>query len=625
MKLLEGKTGRIVLFSYLGAVTALEGLAAWQRGIWSLAASRVWLVTGIALLALLVVYAARTAWEDIKNRRFPELFGFAVLLMFFCFFIGNIHFSDVSPDAATQLSEGLAAIKEPDLRYFGTAFLGYSCRQYVLGALPTLLFGRTIFALQLGFAWPFIAGLTLLYLELRKYLARIGSAEKLALLPVYALLTFPYIAEYYRNFEQAITPVALEMLAIGLFLRFLRTRDALTVCALSYVGGLLANAYTPAFAVLGLLFAFLLGYALGLVRPPKPWRSKKVPSSNESLRSVQDGGAAASGEGAASPEDGRAAASEAAASGEKAAASGEEFPGRPGLWDRLAALALLANLAVFFIAAFLLNKTTEFAIRETDEGVGISAGRAFGIWGEFFTNKNGLFFGVTGLAALLFLLASLFFWRWLCGLVIFVWILGVSVFAELLGGYANYTKAWILQRDMIIVPVLVTAAFLAMVRAGKRWGRTLAKADATAAICLLLTAFLISGAYNFSKRHASFRYFGYVNTVRYAISYIGDTIRGLGIPSEGEFTVVMRAENALMANIWDYGKYFFPNADCRSYNEETETEAYDTLREGGLTKPVIWLSQEELPRDEGFARQGHLTWWDGVYQCEVTWHRGIIE
>ena len=620
MKFLTEKAGRVAVFSYLGVMTALEALAAWQRGGWSLAASRVWLATGIALLALLAFYAVWTAWEDIKNRRFPELFGFLVLFAFFCFFIGNLHFSDVSPDAATQLSEGLAAIKEPDLRYFGTAFLGYSCRQYVLGALPTLLFGRTIFALQLGFAWPFLAGLTLLYLELRKYLARIGAAERLALLPVYALLTFPYIAEYYRNFEQAITPVALEMLAIGLFLRLLRTRDALTVCALSYVGGLLANAYTPAFAVLGLLFAFLLGYALGLVGPPKPWRSKKVPSSKEIPRAAQDDRAAASG-GKAASSGGKAVFS----SGKKAAASAGGFPGRPGLWDRLISLALMANLAVFFIVGFRLNKTTEIAIRQSDEGVGLSAGRIFGIWGDFFTNKNGLFFGVIGFAALLFLFASLFLWRWLCGVVIFAWILGVSAFAELLGGYANYTKAWILQRNMIIVPVLVTAAFLALIRAGRRWGYTLAKADATAAIGLLMAAFLISGAYNFSKPHASFRYFGYVNTVRYAISYAGDTIRGLGIPADGEFTVVMRAENGLMANIWDYGKYFFPNADCRSYLEETEAEAYEALREGEMRKPVIWLSQKELPQDEGFTGQGHLTWRDGVYRCEVTWHRGIIE
>ena len=349
------------------------------------------------------------------------------------------------------------------------------------------------------------------------------------------------------------------------------------------------------------------------------WRRKKIPSSNEISRSAEDENAAPSGDDLQAREEIPRSAQD------ENSAPAEEFPERPGLWDRLLSLALLANLAVFFTVAFLLNKTTEFAIKETDEGAGLSAGRIFGIWGEFFTNKNGLFFGVIGFAALLFLLASLFLWRWLSGLVIFIWILGVSVFAELLGGYANYTKVWILQRNMIIVPVLVTAAFLAIVRAGKRWGYTLPRAEATAAICMLMAACLISGAYNFSKRHASFRYFGYVNTVRYAVAYIGDTIHELGIPAEGEFTVEMRAENGLMANIWDYGKFFFPNADCRSYNEETETEAYDALREGELTTPVIWLSQDELPEDEGFKRQGHLTWWDAVYQYEVTWHRGVIE
>ncbi len=605
MKRLTKKTERILIFSYLGGVAALEGLAAWQKGIWSVIASRIWLVTGIVLLGILAVYAARTAWEDIKNRRFLEMLGFAALFAFFCFFIGNISFSDVSPDSATQLAAGLQAFEEPDLHYFGWAFLGYSCRQYVLGALPTLLFGRTIFALQLGFAWPFLAGLTILWLELRKYLARIGVPEKLALLPLYALLSFPYLAEYYRNFEQAITPVALELLAIGLFLRFLRTRDGLTVCALSYIGGLLANAYTPAFAVLGLLAAFLLCYVLGLVGPPKPWRRKKGESANEILRFAQDDRTLARDGGAV--------------------ASGGEFPPRPTASDRLISLALLANIAVLFIVAFLFNKKTEFTIQETEEGVGLSVGRAFSIWGEFFTNKNGLFFGALGFTCLVFLFVSLILWRWLSGLVVFVWILGVSVFAEVLGGYANYTKAWILQRNMIIIPVLVVTAFLAFVRAGKRWGYALPKIDAAAAICLMMIACLVAGAYNYSKPHASFRYFGYVNTVRYAISYTGDTLHEMDLSNEGEFTLVMRAENGLMANIWDYGKYFFPNADCRSYDEETEGEAFAALREGALTKPVIWLSQEELPEDAGFTSPGHRTWWDGVYRYEVTWHRGVAE
>lgn len=586
MKLLEGKTGRILAFSYLGAVTALEGLSAWLQGAWSVAASRIWLGTGIALLALLAVYAVREAWQDIKNRRFLELFGFAALFAFFCFFIGNISISDVSPDSATQISAGVAALGEPDLHYYGWAFLGYSCRQYVLGALPTLLFGRTIFALQLGFAWPFLAGLVILWLELRKYLARINIAERYALLPLFALLTFPYIAEYYRNFEQAITPVAFELLALGLFLRFLRSRDVLTVIALSYVGGLLANAYTPAFAVFGLLFVFLLGYALGLVRAPRPWRKKKEAFAN---------------------------------------ADAAEFPASPTLSDRLTALALTANAAVFFAVAFLLNKTTTFTLIETEEESGLSAGRVLGIWGEFFTNKNGKFFGVIGMASLVFLIVFCVLWRWLSGLVVFVWILGVSAFSELLGGYTHYTKVWILQRNMIIIPVLCVTAFLAFARACKMWGYTLQKKEGTAAVTILLTACLISGAYNFTAPHQSFRYFSYVNEVRYAIAYVQDTIKELNISNEGEFTVMMRANNGLMANIWDYGKYFFPNADCRSYREDTAEEAYESLDVGELEPPVIWLATEELPEGEIFGEWDHREWRDGVYKYEVVWNRAVIK
>ena len=64
------------------------------------------------------------------------------------------------------------------------------------------------------------------------------------------------------NFEQAITPVVLTMLGIGLFLKLTMEPDILSIMAVSYVGCLMADSYTPVLALLGLLLVFLCLYAI---------------------------------------------------------------------------------------------------------------------------------------------------------------------------------------------------------------------------------------------------------------------------------------------------------------------------------------------------------------------------
>ncbi|MGX8703195.1 MAG: hypothetical protein ACSW8H_01950, partial [bacterium] len=106
MKLPGKKTVFWLTLGYLGVVMLLEVLAAFFPGVCRVIASRVWLFTGALLFLALIVMAAKAIYEDIRKRRFVELFGFLLLFAFFCFFIGNIGFSDVNPDAATQTVAG---------------------------------------------------------------------------------------------------------------------------------------------------------------------------------------------------------------------------------------------------------------------------------------------------------------------------------------------------------------------------------------------------------------------------------------------------------------------------------------------------------------------------------------
>ena len=82
--------------------------------------------------------------------------------------------------------------------------------------------------------------------------------EEYALLPCFSLLCFPFITEYYQNFEQAIIPVSLTMLAIGLYLKLLIHNDIKLYIAIAWTGCLMADSYTPVLASMGLLIVFIL-------------------------------------------------------------------------------------------------------------------------------------------------------------------------------------------------------------------------------------------------------------------------------------------------------------------------------------------------------------------------------
>ncbi|MDE7297659.1 MAG: hypothetical protein K2N94_02375, partial [Lachnospiraceae bacterium] len=258
------RAGSRRLLLYFAAISILEILAYTRQGIFSAAASRIWLLTGIFCLAVFCCQVGGRLAEDIKNRQYIVPAGFAILILIYCSFIGNIGYADINADAAQQAAAGLDSFSSRDWNYTGVAFLGYANRQYILAALPAALFGRSIATLHLGFACPFLIGLTMLFLELRSWLKREGLNEALALIPVYALMAFRFIPEYFLNFEQAITPVALTMMGIALFMQLYRAPSVLGFLCLSWVGCLFCDSYTPVIASLGLLLCFLALYMIEL-------------------------------------------------------------------------------------------------------------------------------------------------------------------------------------------------------------------------------------------------------------------------------------------------------------------------------------------------------------------------
>lgn len=551
------KKRTIGLMIYFAVISILEILAYRKNGIFSVLASRLWLGTALVLLLLFLCLTAQSIVEDLKNKVYLLPVGFCFIFLLFCYYIGNMGYSDVNADAAQQAAAGVSSFGEADLNYTGVAFLGYANRQYIIAALPTLLFGRSIFSMQFGFAYPFLIGMTLLFLELRAWLKKEGMNEAFALVPIFVLPCFRFITEYYMNFEQAITPVAITMLGIALFLRLCRKQDLLTSIALAWVGCFACDSYTPGLAALGLLLSFLGLYLIGTVyRNVKAFLTEK----------------------------------------------------KTGQWyEAVSVFGVILNILLFFIATMIGKRADR--IESFREEVSLTK-FAMESWTEFFTDENAVFLGIFSGIILMYLFLSLLGRLKFADFTISCWVLGVVFFANYMVGYTSYEKAWILQRNMIVIPVLITSIFLAVMRVIKK-NKITGRRSVFVAVLLF---FFLTGVNNFKKEHQSFNYFRYIQPMKYALECAQETVKERGLEPEDTFNLILFTDNLLQSNIYDYAKYLFPNANAISFSTDSFPELLD------YSIPTVYISESETLRMFAGDRLCEKNFKNKRYHFEGTWY-----
>ncbi len=557
---LKGR-GCVIFIGYLVLTAVLEILSYRLKGVFSAITVRLWLFTGALCFLAFLIMAFKNLCRDIKAKSWLNIVGILLPVILLFFFIGDVVFSDINADAAQQAAAGLDAFNEPDFNYTGKAFLGYACRQYLISAIPALIAGRTIGTLQLGFAYPFIIGLVFLFFELREWNKKEGLPEHYALFPVYSILAFRFISEYYMNFEQAITPVALTMLALALFIRLYIKPDAITVIGLGWTINLMCNSYTPVIASLGLLAA-----AFGLLIILLCTSCFK--RNGISLKSID----------------------------------------RASLQKILMLIAMLGYTGLVFLSTTLGERADRLTSFREDSSV---SDVALESWKEFFTDTNahflGIFAGIIILYMLLSLLGRFTFWDFMVS----CWVLGVVFFSNYLVGYTAYQKEWILQRNMIIIPVLCSSIYIALMRFIKQKSLTL---KTIPTVILLCTGLLIS-IFNFYQPHQSFTYFRYIQPVKYMYSYMEDTLKEENLKATDKFSVVLYTDNVLESNIYDYAKFFYPNAEVWSETYE-ECNPYPEF-EG----PAFLFSQDGCIGPFAYEDCEQRTFFNSRYNSEITWYR----
>ena len=255
----------ILIILYVVFLLISESAAQAGSIFFTVLASRIWLITGIAITLTTLFYALKNLYSDIKHKNIIFLLGSLLITLLLLWPVIDTSRSVIGQDATQQLAAGLDAFETKHWNYTGKAFLGYPARQYLLAALPAKLFGRTQLALKVGFTWPFWTGLMIFACSIRDHIRQYGATRRndlWVLTAVTALFTFPYITEYYIYFEHTLLPVSFSLQVIGWLLYFVKKPTVLNSIALIWCGSMLIYSYTTALAsalllVVVLAFCFL--------------------------------------------------------------------------------------------------------------------------------------------------------------------------------------------------------------------------------------------------------------------------------------------------------------------------------------------------------------------------------
>jgi hypothetical protein len=249
---------------------ALEFLAYGRRGIFAATAGRIWAAHAVFYAISTLALIGWTLAQDVRGRRLLPVVVFAGLTALIFAGTAGIEHVNLNGEASQQVAEGLTLREGPDLGYTKGAFLAYPARQYVVAAVPSMLLGRGIWPLRLGYAIPFWAGMLVCYCGLRALFVSWGADTRVAAVTVLSFFTFPYVFWFLQRYEQTSLPPAFAMHVIGWGLLCFVKPTLFRFVNLLWPCGMAATTYTPGVAFWGLCLVFFLALAVKRWREHRP-------------------------------------------------------------------------------------------------------------------------------------------------------------------------------------------------------------------------------------------------------------------------------------------------------------------------------------------------------------------
>lgn len=228
----------------------------------------IWFVSFFYLFSFALVCLKDILVKIIKGRSIVSL----ILLIFFLVLIGiNLNQAkNLGGETLQEIGCALSQLeKSADWGFRGQCFLGYPTRGYLIPAIPSILFGRSLFSLHLGGSLFFILGVIIFssgVLSLFKYEY---TGDLVSGLVLSLVLHTHYLNQFLFYFEQSNFPFSLTMILVGLFMHYWASRKV----TLLYLSGILLlyfiYSYTPALALF--LFAEMFIFIMFFHRQIPKW------------------------------------------------------------------------------------------------------------------------------------------------------------------------------------------------------------------------------------------------------------------------------------------------------------------------------------------------------------------
>ncbi len=534
--------GRFVILAVYAVITILLELAAYIfGGVASVIASRVWMAGVVVFVTAFLFTAVYQLILDIKEKRYLIMTVFLLILAFFVIQIGNYGLADLSYESTQQTVAGIEAFDQTDWNYTGKGFIQYPMKQYLINAVPSLVLGRSFFALNLGFALPFLIGLIMLFIDLRRFLAANEMDEKYALFPICMISFSPYIDEFYGIFEQTITPVSYVMMVIALFLRAVRKPCLGTFILLTSCVSMLPFLYTPALAFMGLFIVIALLHAVLIF----------------------------TGRSVCSDTRGR------------------------DLYYALSMMIPAVSTGLFFVCTIISKREDRFLETYNDFDPDKHK-EYFDAFTRFFTEADSLFFGIFGLFVLVYMLGSLFMRFKIYDLIVSLWCVVTAYFSYMMPGVAEkfnfyYGKELLPQRAMVIIPVLSICMLFAVIDFIKVHNIRL-RNDIVVIVSL---AFLLMGIGSLFKPHVANTYNNWTRSMNFIVKHLDTMTESHGNDYDDEIVIAIHSDNGLYIHPYDYLRYFYPNAKVYIF----PTDEYGALSINDAIFPKYVISESEVTQD----------------------------
>ena len=239
----------------------LEVLAYWKGGSFSWVAARLWALVGLGFLVLGMREIVSSVAGAVRERSVVSLamvllVGFAAL-----WGIGGVDHVRLQHEATQEVAWGLDALETPSWSYTRLGHIGYPGRQYLIVAAPSVVFGRGLVGLRLGFALVFVFCVLLFWSGARTMWGDHPRGHAVAALAALSVVAFPYAVKHLHWYEQTTLPLAFTLAAAGWLMITLRRPSVPNWIGLAWIGALLGTSYTPALGSWALLLVALLWLA----------------------------------------------------------------------------------------------------------------------------------------------------------------------------------------------------------------------------------------------------------------------------------------------------------------------------------------------------------------------------